>query len=105
MSKIEISKNSKFFNEIDNNFRELNNHFVFVDKEQISILDKNNIEYFTFTSDNYFIVKRGRRKKRFNQEQQKEIFEDLEQGLSIRKCAEKYKCCTKIIQQIKKGIY
>lgn len=105
MSKIEVYKDNEFLDEIENNVVELNKHFVLVKKEDIPLLDQVKVVHHTFTSNDYFIVKRGRRKKRFNTEQQKEIFNDLEQGLSIRKCATKYKCSTKTIQEIKKGLY
>ncbi|MCC0739881.1 helix-turn-helix domain containing protein [Clostridioides sp. ZZV14-5902] len=76
-----------------------------VDSSEKEKLDKAGIEYETLENENYYVVQQGRRSKRFNPEQVKQIKEDLDNGLSIRKCAEKWNTDTKLIMKIKRNEY
>lgn len=104
MSKLNIYVNGKVIDEFENNTIDFNKKFVVVERKYIDQLNDLNIRHFDFTRE-YFLVKRGRKKKRFNKDQQQEILSDLQSGLSIKKCSEKYKCSTRTIQIIKKGNY
>ncbi|WP_243445026.1 helix-turn-helix domain containing protein [Romboutsia maritimum] len=105
MSKLNLNIDNVKIGEIGNKVIELNNYIVVVEKKYIHELEKNNIPFKQFTSEDYYLVKRGKKKKRFNKEQQQEILLDLQSGLSIKKCSIKYKCSTRTIQDIKKEIY
>lgn len=104
MSKIDLTNNGKHIATIDNTVKDLNKHMVLVSVEHIEQLDKYKIPYLVCLNDLY-ICHRGRKRKKFNQEQVKVIKNDLDKGLSIRKCAIKYQCSTKLIQNIKKDRY
>lgn len=78
---------------------------VIVEIEDIDKLNESKIKYETLENGNYYVVQQGRRNKRFNDEQVKQIKKDLDNGLSIRKCAEKWNCNTHLIMQIKKDTY
>lgn len=81
------------------------NEYVVVSKEYKQKLKDNNIPFESFNTDEkYFIVKQGKKPKKFNEEQQDLIRKDLE-TLSIRKVAEKYNTSTRTIQDIKNSNY
>lgn len=104
MSKIDLFRGGKHIDTIDNKIKELNKHIVIVDISYINKLEEANIPYSQFQEDLY-ICARGKKKKKFNEEQVKVIKKDLDNGLSIRKCATKYQCSTKLIQSIKSDKY
>lgn len=105
MSKIDLIRDGKVIDTIENQTKELNKHIVIVDIAYIEKLNEANIPYTQF-DDDFYLVKRGKKKKRFNEEQVQQIKKDLEEnGLSIRKAATKYKCSTRTIQDIIKNIY
>lgn len=104
MSKIDLLNEGKYIATINNTVKDLNKHMVLVSVEHIEDLNKYKIPYLVCHSDLY-ICTRGKKKKKFNQDQVKVIKKDLDNGLSIRKCATKYQCSTKLIQSIKKDEY
>ena len=104
MSKTSLSIDKKPVGIIDNKVSELNKFVVLVEQKYIHELEKNNIPYKVFT-DEFYIVKRGRKPKKFNNKQVEYIKKELNNGLSIRKAAEKYKCSSRTIQQIKNDKY
>ncbi|HFL3644404.1 TPA: helix-turn-helix domain containing protein, partial [Clostridioides difficile] len=53
----------------------------------------------------YYVVTQGKKPKRFNLEDIKNIKKDLDNGISLRKCATKWNCSTRTIQDIKNNIY
>ncbi|HBF7477439.1 TPA: helix-turn-helix domain containing protein [Clostridioides difficile] len=79
--------------------------FVLVEKKNINELDSSNINYIDLKDKQYYVVTQGRRSKRFNNEDVSEIKEDLNNGMSLRKCAEKWNCSTRTIQDIKQNKY
>lgn len=105
MSKINLNIDNKFVAEIENKVEELNNHIVFVENKYIKQLEQAKIPYKQFTSKDYYLVRRGKKPKKFNDKQIEHIKIDLQNGLSIRKAAEKYKTSTRLIQLIKNNKY
>lgn len=106
MSKILITKNDIVIDEIDNKLSDLNKHYVLVEIKDINKLDNAEIEYCNFQlKEEIFLCRRGKKTKKFTKEQQELIKDDLENGLSIRKAADKYKCSSRTIQQIKNDTY
>lgn len=105
MSKINLNIDNKFVAEIENKAEELNNHVVFVENKYIKQLEQAKIPYKQFTSKDYYLVRRGKKPKKFNCKQIEYIKRDLQNGLSIRKAADKYKCSSRTIQQIKNNTY
>lgn len=105
MSKINLNIDNKFVAEIENKAEELNNHVVFVENKYIKQLEQANIPYKQFTSKDYYLVRRGKKPKKFNLKQVEYIKQELNNGLSIRKAAVKYKCSSRTIQQIKNDTY
>ncbi|MGO1042212.1 helix-turn-helix domain containing protein [Clostridioides difficile] len=79
--------------------------FVLVEKKNINELDNSNIKYIDLKDKQYYVVTQGRRSKRFNNENVSEIKKDLDNGMSLRKCAEKWNCSTRTIQDIKQNKY
>ncbi|EML6501725.1 TPA: helix-turn-helix domain containing protein [Clostridioides difficile] len=79
--------------------------FVLVEKKNINELDSSNINYIDLKDKQYYVVTQGRRSKRFNNEDVSEIKKDLDNGMSLRKCAEKWNCSTRTIQDIKQNKY
>ncbi|AKP44816.1 hypothetical protein QES_0236 [Clostridioides difficile CD149] len=79
--------------------------FVLVEKKNINELDNSNINYIDLKDKQYYVVTQGRRSKRFNNEDVSEIKKDLDNGMSLRKCAEKWNCSTRTIQDIKQNKY
>jgi DNA invertase Pin-like site-specific DNA recombinase len=104
MSKLNLYIEGVKIAEIENKLSELNKYVVVVETKYLDKLKEANIPIKVFPSD-YFIVKQGRKNKKFNEEQQAKIREDLTQGLSIRECSTKYKCSTRTIQNIKQNKY
>lgn len=81
------------------------NEYILVSRVYEDKLKENNIPFNSFPADEkYFIVKQGKKPKKFNEEQQDLIRKDLE-TLSIRKVAEKYNTSTRTIQDIKNNKY
>ncbi|EQF27294.1 helix-turn-helix, Psq domain protein [Clostridioides difficile CD160] len=79
--------------------------FVLVEKKNINELDSSNIKYIDLKDKQYYVVTQGRRSKRFNNEDVSKIKKDLNNGMSLRKCAEKWNCSTRTIQDIKQNKY
>ncbi|MCC0682521.1 MULTISPECIES: helix-turn-helix domain containing protein [unclassified Clostridioides] len=79
--------------------------FVLVEKKNVNELDNSNIKYIDLKDKQYYVVTQGRRSKRFNNEDVSEIKKDLNNGMSLRKCAEKWNCSTRTIQDIKQNKY
>lgn len=104
MSKIDIIKDQKIVDTIDNKITELNKHIVIVDVKYIDRLKECGIPFSQF-QEGYYIVKQGKKPKKFNEEQVQQIKQDLDDGLSIRKAANKHKCSTRTIQDMIKNIY
>lgn len=104
MSKLNLNIEGVKIAEIENKLSELNKYVVVVETKYIDKLKEANIPIKVFPSD-YFIVKQGKKNKKFTEEQQEKIKEELENGLSIRKCATKYNCSTRTIQNIKQNKY
>lgn len=106
MSKLNFNIDNECKGQMDNRIDELNKYVVLVEKEYIDQLENAKIPFKQFTCKDYYIVRRGKKKKKFNEEQIKQIKLDLfENGLSIRKAADKYKTSTRIIQDIKQDKY
>lgn len=105
MSEINIVKGDKVVGTINNNIKELNKHIVIVEVEYIDKLKSANIPFTQFQED-FYLVKRGKKPKKYNQAQVEYIKKDLlENKISVRKAAEKYKCSPSIILQIKNNNY
>ncbi len=79
--------------------------FVLVEKKNVNELDNSNIKYIDLKDKQYYVVTQGRRSKRFNNEDVSEIKKDLDNGMSLRKCSEKWNCSTRTIQDIKQNKY
>lgn len=106
MSKLGIFKDNVKIDDIENRLIEFNKYLVVVEVEYIEALKSNNIPFRCFYDhENFYLCRQGRKKKKFNDEQIQAILKDIENGLSIRKCATKYKCSTKTIQNIKLNRY
>ncbi|MCC0642204.1 MULTISPECIES: helix-turn-helix domain containing protein [unclassified Clostridioides] len=71
------------------------------DKEK---LEKYGINFISLDG-NYYVVHQGRKNKRFTDEEVKEIKKDLDNGMSLRKCAEKWNCGKTVIGNIKQNTY
>ncbi|MCC0642203.1 MULTISPECIES: helix-turn-helix domain containing protein [unclassified Clostridioides] len=78
---------------------------VLVDFKNIDKLDNFKIEYIDLEDKQYYVVSQGKRPKKFTDDEVRQIKKDLDDGLSIRKCAEKWNCNTHLIMQIKKDTY
>lgn len=104
MSKLDLTDNGKHVATIDNTVKDLNKHMVLVSVKHLDKLNEFGIPYLYCLNDLY-ICRRGKKHKKFNQAQVNVIKKDLDKGLSIRKCAIKYQCSTKLIQNIKKDRY
>lgn len=79
--------------------------FVLVEKKNINELDSSNINYIDLKDKQYYVVTQGRRSKRFNNEEVREIKKDLDNGMSLRKCAKKWNCSKTVIGNIKQNTY
>lgn len=104
MSKIDLIRDGKIIDTIENQTKELNKHIVIVDVAYIEKLKEANIPFSQF-DDDFYLVKRGKKKKRFNEEQVHQINRDLNEGMSIRAAATKYNTSTRTVQDIKKDKY
>ncbi|MGV3027096.1 helix-turn-helix domain-containing protein [Clostridium thermobutyricum] len=94
---------------IENKISEIDKYVVLVDRKYMNELDKYNIPYNGF-SENFkkcFIVRdgRGMRKKRFNENDIKEIKDKYVNGSSYRNLAREYDCSTRTIYEILKDKY
>ncbi|AKP44812.1 hypothetical protein QES_0240 [Clostridioides difficile CD149] len=82
-----------------------NNEKVFLvsenDKEK---LEKAGINFVSLDG-NYYVVSQGKKPKKFTDNEIREIKNDLDNGLSIRKCAERWDCSTNVIMKIKQNTY
>ncbi|NJJ36501.1 helix-turn-helix domain containing protein [Clostridioides difficile] len=78
---------------------------VLVKFENVEKLSEHKIEYVDLEDKQYYVVSQGKRPKKFTDNEVRKIKEDLNNGLSIRKCAEKWNCNTHLIMQIKKDTY
>lgn len=92
---------------ITNSMKEISDRFVLVRKDNIDLLNEHNITYNIFSEElnECFFVKRGVKKKKFNEEQCRQIIEDRKVGLSYRALSIKYNSSTRTIQDIIKGDY
>lgn len=91
---------------VENSMDEFGKRFVLVPIENTEKLIEHGIKYYTFSDEirKTKFVKQGKKHKRFNAAEVKNILEDLK-AMSIRNTARKYDCSTSTIQYIKKGIY
>ncbi|HBG5345090.1 TPA: helix-turn-helix domain-containing protein [Clostridioides difficile] len=76
-----------------------------VDSSEKEKLDKSGIEYETLEKGNYYVVTQGKKNKKFTNDEVKQIKEDLNNGMSLRKCAEKWNCSKTVISNIKHDTY
>ncbi|EML6501722.1 helix-turn-helix domain-containing protein [Clostridioides difficile] len=76
-----------------------------VDSSEKEKLDKSGIEYETLEKGNYYVVTQGKKNKKFTNDEVKQIKEDLNNGMSIRKCAERWNCSTNVIMKVKRNNY
>ncbi|OOB74973.1 hypothetical protein AXF41_13680 [Clostridium haemolyticum] len=95
---------------IENTFVELDKKIVMVNKKYISLLIKNKIpfNYFSNKAKKCVFVRngRGKKKKRFNDNDIEKIKTKYKNGLSsYRKLAAEYDCSTRTIYQILKDKY
>ncbi|CEK33595.1 hypothetical protein UMC2_08451 [[Clostridium] sordellii] len=108
MKKLDLKIGIEKVKNNNNTLDEFLKDFVLVKKSDIDKLNKLEIERYTLEDDNetFYIVKRGKKSKKFNEQQIQQIKKDLiENKISIRKASEKYKCSPTIILQIKKNNY
>lgn len=87
--------------------KELDEKIVMVNKEHLERLKKYDIPYIEFTEENkeYFLVRRGIKKKKFNKKLCNEIKKKRKQGKTYRKLAFEYDCSTRTISEILKDEY
>ena len=87
--------------------KDLDNKIVMVNKEHLERLKDNDIPYIEFTEENkeYFLVKRGVKKKKFNKKLCNEIKKKRKQGATYRALAIEYDCSTRTISEILKNEY
>lgn len=94
---------------IENKISEIDKYVVVVDRKYINELNKYNIPYQFFSEDikKCFIIRdgRGMRKKRFNENDIKEIKDKYVNGSSYRNLAREYDCSTRTIYMILKDKY
>lgn len=94
---------------IDNKISDLAENVVMVSKEDIWLLQKHNIPYFTFSDESkkclFIRDGKGKKKKRFNDLQVQEIKKLYSEGLSYRVLANKFNCSTRTIYLILKDLY
>lgn len=83
-----------------------NNEIVFIVRsKEKDKLDKAGIEYEALENENYYVVTQGKKNKKFTNDEVKQIKEDLNNGMSIRKCAERWNCSTNVIMKVKRNDY
>lgn len=87
--------------------KDLDNKIVMVNKEHLERLKEFDIPYIEFTEENkeYFLVKRGVKKKKFNKNLCIEIKKKRKQGATYRALAFEYDCSTRTISEILKNEY
>ncbi|EIA15596.1 hypothetical protein ACSW8Q_18175 (plasmid) [Clostridium perfringens] len=87
--------------------KDLDNKIVMVNKEYLEKLKEYDIPYIEFTEENkeYFLVKRGVKKKKFNKNICNEIKKKRKQGKTYRALAIEYDCSTRTISEILKDEY
>lgn len=87
--------------------KELDNKMVMVNKVHLEKLKEYDIPYIEFTEENkeYFLVRRGVKKKKFNKELCEEIKKKRKQGKTYRALAIEYDCSTRTISEILKDEY
>lgn len=92
---------------IENNLKEIADRYVIVKKENINLLNQNNIPYEVFSDDiqKCSFVRRGVKKKRFGPLKCSYIKSLKSKGYSYRALAEKFNCSTRTIQDIVKDKY
>lgn len=71
------------------------------DKEK---LEKAGINFVSLDG-NYYVVSQGKKPKKFTNKEIREIKKDLDNGMSLRKCAEKWDCSKTVIGNIKHDTY
>ncbi len=83
-----------------------NDEIVFIVRsKEKDKLDKAGIEYETLEKGNYYVVTQGKKNKKFTNNEVRQIKEDLNNGMSIRKCAERWNCSTNVIMKVKRNTY
>ncbi|MDU7069293.1 MAG: hypothetical protein E6343_15165 [Clostridium perfringens] len=87
--------------------KDLDNKMVMVNKEHLEKLKEYDIPYIEFTEENkeYFLVRRGVKKKKFNKKLCNEIKKKRKQGATYRALAIEYDCSTRTISEILKNEY
>lgn len=87
--------------------KDLDKKIVMVNKDHLEKLKKYDIPYIEFTEENkeYFLVKRGVKKKKFNKNICNEIKLKRNQGKTYRALAIEYDCSTRTISEILKDEY
>jgi hypothetical protein len=87
--------------------KELDDKIVMVNKEYLEKLKECDIPYIEFTEENkeYFLVRRGVKKKKFNKKLCNEIKKKRKQGKTYRALAFEYDCSTRTISEILKDEY
>lgn len=87
--------------------KELDKKIVMVNKEYLERLKDYDIPYIEFTEENkeYFLVRRGVKKKKFNKKLCNEIKKKRKQGKTYRALAIEYDCSTRTISEILKDEY
>ena len=107
MKKLDLKIGIEKVKNNNNTLDEFLKDFVLVKKSDIDKLNKLEIERYTLEDDNetFYIVRRGKKPKKFDNKQVQQIKKDLEGGMSIRSCATKYKSNTRTIQDIKQNKY
>ncbi len=85
----------------------LKEKYVLVKVEEVERLKSNDIGYIEIEEEGeqYFIVRRGARHKKFTEELCKKIRAEREEGKTYKELALKYDCSTRIINYIIRGIY
>ena len=98
-----------FGRSINNNFNDLNNEIIVVNKKYVDLLNKHNIPYNNFSEEvkKCFFIRNGKgnKPKKFNENLTKIINEEHKKGLSYRILARKYDCSTRTIYQILNNKY
>lgn len=93
-----------FNKKINNNFFDLDNTIVMVDKKYVEQLKLHNIPYSNFSEDakKCVFIRNGQgcKPKKFNDNYVKIINQEHKNGLSYRILAKKYNCSTRTIYQI-----
>lgn len=78
---------------------------VLVNFKNIDKLNDSKVEYIDLEDKQYYVVSQGKKPKKFTDKEIREIKNDLDSGLSIRKAEQKYNCSRNTIMKIKKNEY